>query len=278
MKISKIFAGLAAAAVAASVMALSAFAVPATDYVKDGTVFINADKEDDPNWTADSGVAITDVYGVTYHVTFNADEVANDSTWIGGGIGANSNSTGWYQKEWGRNEKEIIADLDNGTITWLSDSPVFKADDAYAQFWLQTWGGTVTINGADILGAGGTILSDDSAPAAAEPEETEAETDEASDETEAEVSEDEDAEVVEEEVEAEVVEEDAEPVEVVEDAEPVAVAETEAVVVETAPAVEDVAPVADVATAPVKTGNTAAATIAVVMVAAGAAAVISKRK
>lgn len=58
-----------------------------------------------------------------------------------------------------------------------------------------------------------------------------------------------------------------------------AVVEEEAAVEETeAPAETEAAPEADTTTAPAATGNTAAATIAVVMVAAGAAALVSKRK
>ena len=85
--------------------------------------------------------------------------------------------------------------------------------------------------------------------------EEEAPAEEAAEETEAEVA---------EEAPAEEVAEEAETEEVVE--------ETEA-----APA-EPEAPAADTTTAPAATGNTAAATIAVVMVAAGAAALVSKRK
>ncbi|MCM1577184.1 MAG: hypothetical protein NC078_00085 [Ruminococcus sp.] len=92
---------------------------------------------------------------------------------------------------------------------------------------------------------------------------------------------DDDVEVVADEAD-ELVEDDAEEVvEVVEDAEPVA-AETEAVVetvpVETEAPVVETAPVADTTTAPVRTGNAAVAAVAFVMVAAGAAAVVSKRK
>lgn len=84
-----------------------------------------------------------------------------------------------------------------------------------------------------------------------------------------------------EETADEAVEEVAEEVE-----EEAAVEETEAAPVEEAavdteaPAEEVVteAPAADTTTAPVATGNTAAAAIAVVMVAAGAAALVSKRK
>lgn len=170
MKIKKIAACAAAAALAVSAMAVNAFALTTENYFKadsNNTVFVNADKAEDPTWAVDAGVDQTTIYGVTYYVEFNADEVADEETWIGGGIGANSNSTGWKQAaEWGK-DKEIAPDFENGTVTWLSDEPIFAADDAYAQFWLQTWGGTVTVTGADILGEGGTVLStaDSAAPA-----------------------------------------------------------------------------------------------------------------
>ncbi len=161
MKLRNILATSVAAVVAVSSLSVSAFALSADDYLIDGTVYVTAEKDTEPDWSADSGVAVTDVYGVTYHVEFNADEVADEAAWIGGGIGANSVSTGWKQVEWGRNSKEITADLENGTITWLNDEPIFTADDAYAQLWLQAWGGTVTVLSADILGADGVVLSTD---------------------------------------------------------------------------------------------------------------------
>lgn len=168
MKLKKILAAAAAAAVAVSTMAVSTFALSTKDYLKDGTVFINADKPEDPTWAIDAGIDQTEVYGVTYHVTFG------DAEWYGGGIGANSPSTGWKQIEWGTNAKEITADKEAGTITWLNDEPVFKADDKYAQFWLQTWTGadTMTVNSADVLGKDGVVLSTDDAPAAEETTET----------------------------------------------------------------------------------------------------------
>jgi len=108
-------------------------------------------------------------------------------------------------------------------------------------------------------------------------EEAAAETEAAEEETEAAVE------------ETEAVEETAEEAEEAEEAAPAedeAVEETEAAVEETEAAVEETeaapaeteAPAADTTTAPAATGNTAAAAIAVVMVAAGAAALVSKRK
>ena len=264
MKIKKILAAVAAAAVAISAMAVNTFALTAENYLKDGTVYINADKAEDPTWAIDAGVDQTTVYGVTYHVTFSESEVADEAAWIGGGIGANSPSTGWKQIEWGRTDKTVIADLENGTITWLNTAPVFKANDQYAQFWLQTWGGTVTINSADILGEGGVILStDEPAPAPAETEAAPEETEAAPAETEAEAP-------VEDEVD----------VAVDDDEDEAAPEETEAAPVETeaaAPAVTE-APAPAVTTTPAATGNTAVASIAAVMAIAGAAAIVAKKR
>ena len=192
MNFKKIVATLAAAALSVSALSVSAMALSTKDYLKDGTVFINADKPEDPTWAIDAGVAQTDVYGVTFHVTFEGN-----SEWYGGGIGANSNSTGWKSIEWGTNSKEITADVENNTITWLSDAPIFAESDEYAQLWMQTWSGKVTVNSADVLGKDGVILSTDDAPAETDEEdaeetaaETEAETEEeAAEETEAEVEE-----------------------------------------------------------------------------------------
>ena len=107
MKLKKILAAVAAAAVAVSTMAVNAFAIDKGTYLVDdsGNTFLYLVADDGkPQWAVDNSVTVTDIYGVTWHATFNADEVANESAWIGGGIGANSNSTGWKQLEWGRNE------------------------------------------------------------------------------------------------------------------------------------------------------------------------------
>ena len=257
MKLKKIVAAVAAAAVAVSAMAVNAFALSTKDYVKDGTIYLVSEKAEEPNWTADAGVAVTDIYGATYHVTFDAAEVANESTWIGGGIGSNSNSTGWAQNEWGRNDKPIVADLENGTITWLSDKPIFAADDAYAQIWLQAWGGTVTVNSVDILGAGGTVIATGEEAAAPAEEATTEEAAPAEEETAA----------ADEEVAAPAEEE------VVADEAPADEAPAAEEAVEEAPAAD-----AEAATAPAATGNTTAAVIVSVMAVAAAAAVVAKKR
>lgn len=215
MNFKKIVATLAAAALSVSALSVSAMALSTKDYLKDGVVYVNADKPEDPTWAIDAGVAQTDVYGVTFHVTFEGND-----EWYGGGIGANSNSTGWKSIEWGTNSKEITADVENNTITWLSDAPIFAETDEYAQLWLQTWTGKVTVNSADVLGKDGVILSTDDAPAETEAAETEESTEETTAETEATEAEETEAETTEAETEAEVEETAAEETEAAEEAAP----------------------------------------------------------
>lgn len=286
MNFKKIIASVAACALAVSAMAVNTFALTTSTHMTDdkGTLYVISEKpeEEKPSWITYSGYTIEDVYGVTFHVEFKAEEVADPASWIGGGIGANSNSTGWKSIEWGRNDKEITADLENGTITWLSDTPVFKADDKYAQFWLQTWGGTVTIVSVDVLGKDGAVLSDDVSDAdaeaafnAANSEENadEAADDAAADDTVADT--DDAAEAVDEDTDA------ADDTEVVDDVadDNDAVDDTDADVADDSAdnAVAD-APAADTSTPVAATGNTAAASIAVVMAVAGAAAVAAKKR
>ncbi|MCR4779918.1 MAG: hypothetical protein K5876_02360 [Ruminiclostridium sp.] len=122
---------------------------------------------------------ILDVYGVRYTVAFDAAEVADDSVWIGGGMGANSESTGWESHEWGKaeGEKEITPDFETGVIEWMDTEPIFSADDTYAHLWLQTWGGNVTILQIEVLDENGDVIwattpvEVEEAPAVAEEEE-----------------------------------------------------------------------------------------------------------
>lgn len=134
------------------------------DCFKDNTVFLVADDGSNAYCTSND-VDVTSIYGVRFNGKFNADEIADEAAWIGGGIGANSNSTGWASTEWGRVDKPITCDLENGTVEWLSDSPVFAADDAYAQLWLQVWGGTYEVESVEVLGKGGAVIATTAAQA-----------------------------------------------------------------------------------------------------------------
>ena len=275
MNFKKIIASVAAAALAVSAMAVNTFALTTETHRTDATLYVVSEKPDQekPSWITNSGYTIEDVYGVTYHVEFKAEEVADPATWIGGGMGANSDSTGWKQIEWGRADKEVIADLENGTVTWLSDTPVFKTSDKYAQFWLQTWGGTVTVKSIDVLGKDGVVLSDETPDPVDEPAEEAAPADEATTEAaDATVADDTDealddtADAADDEVTAD-------------EADDSDVAGDDAVVADDAAdeAVVD-APAADADTAAAATGNTSAAVIFSVMAVAGAAAIVAKKR
>ena len=127
---------------------------------KDGTVILLADDGQNAYATS-NGIDITDVYGYRVTAEFGADEVADEAAWIGGGIGTNSNSTGWASTEWGKNEKPIVLEFDGNTtaIELLGDAPLFAADDAYAQLWIQCWGGTMNILSVEVLGADGAVIA-----------------------------------------------------------------------------------------------------------------------
>ncbi|MGN0599249.1 MAG: hypothetical protein ACI4JK_05080 [Oscillospiraceae bacterium] len=287
MNFKKIIATVAAAALAVSAMAVNTFALTTETHRIDATMYIVSEKPDQekPSWITNSGYTIADVYGVTYHVEFKAEEVAEPATWIGGGIGANSPSTGWKQNEWGRADKPIIADLENGTITWLSDAPIFKDSDNYAQFWLQTWGGTVTVKSIDVLGKDGVVLSDDTpdpveeAPAAED--DAAAATDDAADVADTTADEDVDLDDVADVDDTDDVDDaadvdDADDADDVDDAADVATddADTTADVADTTAD----APAADADTTASSTGNTSAAVILSVMAVAGAAAIVAKKR
>ena len=282
MNFKKIIASVAAAALAVSAMAVNTFALTTETHRTDATLYVVSEKPDQekPSWITNSGYTIEDVYGVTYHVEFKAEEVADPATWIGGGVGANSDSTGWKQIEWGRADKEVIADLENGTITWLSDTPVFKTSDKYAQFWLQTWGGTVTVKSIDVLGKDGVVLSDETPDPVDEPAEEAAPADEATTEAADATAADDTDEALDDTADAaddEVTADEAD--DVADDSDVADVADDDAVVADDAAdeAVVD-APAADADTAAAATGNTSAAVIFSVMAVAGAAAIVAKKR
>lgn len=122
------------------------------DYFDGSTVLLYGE---DGGYLVANDMALTDVYGVKYYVTFDDAELADENVWVGGGVGANSDSTGWEQHEWGKasGNKEITPDFENGTITWYNGEPIFTEDETYAQLWIQTWGGTVTVDSVELLDA-----------------------------------------------------------------------------------------------------------------------------
>lgn len=211
MNFNKALSVAAAAAMAVSIVSVSASAATMTcsdPYAPDA--YLRLVNEPDKEATEGIGVFTqgkldqTSVYG--FKITLDCADV---NAGIGGGCGFNSNSTGWKSMEWGNADaaKELTVAEDN-TITYLQDTPVFKADDKYCHIWIQCWWGNIDAdvvsiqpldkdgNPIDYVTAIADVKAAEEAAAAEAEAEVPAET-EAVAETEAEPT-------VEEEVEAEV--------------------------------------------------------------------------
>lgn len=154
MKISKILAGMSAAALAASMMSLAAFADETATVKADltgGTVSLIDEKDDDGVVTktgvlTGTNVKLSDVCGIDVNVTVGADSAAKIEVgdWIGGGLGYNSESTGWASKEWSFQDgaKDVTGvKAADGSYDFVlkGKDPVFADTDTYAQVWLQNW-------------------------------------------------------------------------------------------------------------------------------------------
>lgn len=154
MKISKILAGMSAAALAASMMSLVAFADETATVKADltgGTISLIDEKDDNGDLKktgvlTGTNVELADVCGVDINVTVGADSAAKIEAgdWIGGGLGYNSESTGWASTEWSFQEgaKDITGvKADDGSYDFVlkGTDPVFADTDTFAQVWLQNW-------------------------------------------------------------------------------------------------------------------------------------------
>ncbi|MBQ8378017.1 MAG: hypothetical protein IJX42_02675 [Oscillospiraceae bacterium] len=166
MKLKKIFAALAATAVAAT-MSVSAFAdvdFPADKIGTDGnfTCVIWA-TDDDGNATGllQDKAQLTEVTGIKW--TFTAEGVGSDpSIWAGGAFGTNSDSTGWATSQWCYNEDPVgagkiaatLVDGDTFEVVLTKDdgSAIFTADDTFAQAVFQNYGGALTLDKVTLLG------------------------------------------------------------------------------------------------------------------------------
>lgn len=154
MKISKILAGMSAAALAASMMSLAAFADETATVKADltgGTVSLIDEKDDDGVVTktgvlTGTNVKLSDVCGIDVNVTVGADSAAKIEAgdWIGGGLGYNSESTGWASKEWSFQDgaKDVTGvKAADGSYDFVlkGTDPVFADTDTFAEVWLQNW-------------------------------------------------------------------------------------------------------------------------------------------
>ena len=186
MKISKILAGMSAAAIVASMAMIPASAAACEFSVSDDlaqigklsenkdlyAVYFNGKDEDKPNKEAIPDLSA--VYGASF--TIKVDN--NDWNTIGGGGSVNFNSTsgGWNAKDWAggswvddENPKDTLCYTtdEEGTyvLEYLGDASVFAATDAdaenFAAVGINNWAGDlkgIEVVGMKVLGADGNVL------------------------------------------------------------------------------------------------------------------------
>lgn len=185
MKISKILAGMSAAAIVASMAMIPASAAGTKLNVSDDllkiarqtqddlfAVYFNGKDEDMPNKDA-----IADL-GTVYGASFTIKVDNNDWNTIGGGgsINFNSKSGGWNAKEWAGGSwveddkpKDTLCYTteEEGTyvLEYLGDAPVFATTDGdadnYAAVGINNWAADlkgIDVVGMKVLGADGNVL------------------------------------------------------------------------------------------------------------------------
>lgn len=149
MKLRRIIAASAAAALAASTVAATASAITINGVADAGSgifVFLLDEKKPEALYT-DMSLAST-ITKVTLTISTKSFEDVEDlkgATWMGGGFGFNSESTGWESHEWSFQDgvKELTWAADEKeetyTLTFDKGAPIFAATDTYAQVWIQSW-------------------------------------------------------------------------------------------------------------------------------------------
>lgn len=185
MKISKILAGMSAAAIVASMAMIPASAAGTKLNVSDDllkiarqtqddlfAVYFNGKDEDMPNKDA-----IADL-GTVYGASFTIKVDNNDWNTIGGGgsINFNSASGGWNAKDWAGGSwleddkpKDTLCYTtdEEGTyvLEYLGDAPVFETTDGdadnYAAVGINNWAANlkgIDVVGMKVLGADGNVL------------------------------------------------------------------------------------------------------------------------
>ena len=85
-----------------------------------------------------TGVQKTDIYGVKYHFNFKQEIISGEESIIGC-IGLNSSTYGWTSIIWSNESSYDCKIADDGTLTYVSEEPLFHDDDIYCQIWLQIW-------------------------------------------------------------------------------------------------------------------------------------------
>ena len=186
MKISKILAGMSAAAIVASMAMIPASAAGTKLNVSDDLAKIGRQTQDDLfavffNGDESDGAvnkdAISDL-GAVYGASFTIKVDNNDWNTIGGGgsINFNSKSGGWNAKDWAGGSwveddkpKDTLCYTteEEGTyvLEYLGDAPVFATTDGdadnYAAVGINNWAADlkgIDVVGMKVLGADGNVL------------------------------------------------------------------------------------------------------------------------
>lgn len=186
MKISKILAGMSAAAIVASMAMIPASAAGTKLNVSDDLAKIGRQTQDDLfavffNGDESDGAvnkdAISDL-GAVYGASFTIKVDNNDWNTIGGGgsINFNSKSGGWNSKDWAGGSwveddkpKDTLCYTteEEGTyvLEYLGDAPVFATTDGdadnYAAVGINNWAADlkgIDVVGMKVLGADGNVL------------------------------------------------------------------------------------------------------------------------
>jgi len=186
MKISKILAGMSAAAIVASMAMIPASAAGTKFNVSDDLAKIGRQTQDDLfavffNGDESEGAvnkdAISDL-GAVYGASFTIKVDNNDWNTIGGGgsINFNSKSGGWNAKDWAGGSwveddkpKDTLCYTteEEGTyvLEYLGDAPVFATTDGdadnYAAVGINNWAADlkgIDVVGMKVLGADGNVL------------------------------------------------------------------------------------------------------------------------
>lgn len=186
MKISKILAGMSAAAIVASMAMIPASAAGTKLNVSDDLAKIGRQTEDDLfavffNGDESEGAvnkdAISDL-GAVYGASFTIKVDNNDWNTIGGGgsINFNSKSSGWNAKDWAGGSwveddkpKDTLCYTteEEGTyvLEYLGDAPVFATTDGdadnFAAVGINNWAADlkgIDVVGMKVLGADGNVL------------------------------------------------------------------------------------------------------------------------
>ncbi len=160
------------------------FVVP-EEYVGDNVVYLVGEAEKNENGPFNDKVADLATYTAVKFTVSLSDAEVDAGTWVGGGVGFNSNSTSWESHEWSCQDgvKELtFVKVSDGVyeVTFAREdgASIFAADDTYAQVWLQDW----STGNAKLLGVT-LIKSADADEPTDEPVEDEPVEDEPSEET-----------------------------------------------------------------------------------------------